>query len=245
VKGSLQVVILAGGMGTRLGSLTRDIPKPLQDVAGKPYLHYQLVWLGGQGFHKVLLLTGYLGEQIEQAFGNGEVYGLDIRYSKESEPLGTGGALRHGMEMLDEAFILLYGDSFLPISLPEVEQRFLELDREGMLVVFDNRIENTTVPSNVALDESGDIVLRYAKETEDPDLQFVEAGVLCFRRSVVNRIPAETKISLEEDIYPQMIEENALAGFVTQQRFYDIGTTDRLRKFKEVINDYFPHTLPD
>ncbi len=240
---TFQVVILAGGLGTRLGELTRHIPKPLQEVAGKPFLHFQLAWISQQGYERVLLLTGYLGEMIEQVFGDGSDYGLEISYSQEPYPMGTGGALKYGHKMLEENFLLLYGDSFLPISLEKVEESFVNSKREGLLVVFDNRIEDTTVPSNVALNQSLDLVLRYAKETKAADLQFVEAGILCFNRQILDRIPAERKVSLEEEIYPELIQEGALSGFVTTQRFFDIGTPDRLSKLKEVIDDYFPNSI--
>ena len=90
----MQAVILAGGLGTRLGALTRDVPKPMMPVAGKPYLEHQLRWLSKQGITKILLLTGYLGEQIQTYFGNGSAWGLEIRYSREQTPMGTGGGLR-------------------------------------------------------------------------------------------------------------------------------------------------------
>ena len=112
----MQTVILAGGLGTRLGALTRKIPKPMAPVAGMPYLEHQLRLLERQSLRDVLLLTGYLGDQIESYFGNGGRLGLRIRYSRERRPLGTGGALREARRLLDESFLLMYGDSLLPID---------------------------------------------------------------------------------------------------------------------------------
>src|SRR3954447_18395096 len=111
----MQVVILAGGLGTRLWPLTGQIPKPMAPVGGVPYLEHQLRLLRTQGLHDVLILTAYLGNQIENYFKDGRRVGLHIRYSREPEPLGTGGALRNAMHMLDDAFIVIYGDSYLPI----------------------------------------------------------------------------------------------------------------------------------
>lgn len=119
----MQVVILAGGLGTRLGSFTRKVPKPMVPVAGVPYLEHQLRLLARQSFRDVLLLTGHLGEQIESYFGNGGRLGLRIRYSREAQPLGTGGALRDARRHLAETFLLLYGDSLLPIEYAAAGRR--------------------------------------------------------------------------------------------------------------------------
>ena len=113
-RGRMQTVILAGGLGTRLGPLTRKIPKPMVPVAGVPYLEHQLRLLARQSFRDVLLLTGYLGDQIEAYFGNGARLGLRLRYAREAQPQGTGGALRDARPQLAESFLLLYGDSLLP-----------------------------------------------------------------------------------------------------------------------------------
>src|SRR5215472_6820489 len=104
----MQVVILAGGQGLRLRPLTEAIPKPMLPVAGVPYLERQLRLLARQGLRDVLILTGYLGEQIEKHFGDGRRLKLSIRYRCEAEPLGTGGALRDAHPLLSDIFLLLY-----------------------------------------------------------------------------------------------------------------------------------------
>src|SRR2546426_1133852 len=112
----MQAVILAGGLGTRLWPLTKEIPKPMAPVAGAPYLEHQLRYLAGQSIVEILLLTGYLGDQIENYFGDGAGFGLRIRYSREAAPIGTGGALRQALPLLSPEFLVIYGDSFLPIE---------------------------------------------------------------------------------------------------------------------------------
>ena len=187
---AVQAVILAGGLGTRLGLLTRDTPKPLIPVRGRPYLEYQLRWLRRLGLRQVLLLTGYLGEQVEQRFGDGSGLGMQLEYSQEPRPLGTGGALKLARDRLESAFLVIYGDSFLPIDLCKTAERLADSGAKGLLVAYDNRIQDTSVPSNVALDGEGRFVARYAKEQGDPDLTHVEAGVLAFRRSVLSLFPS-------------------------------------------------------
>src|SRR5258708_32930583 len=109
----MKAVILAGGLGTRLWPLTRTVPKPMVPVAGVPYLEHQLRLLKKQSILDIVLLTGYLGEQVEEYFGGGGSLGLAIRYSREHQPSGTPGALREGRSLPSHSFLLIYGDSSL------------------------------------------------------------------------------------------------------------------------------------
>lgn len=230
----MQAVILAGGLGTRLWPLTKTVPKPMVPVAGAPYLEHQLRLLAQQGFRDILLLTGYLGEQIEEHFGGGERMGLAIRYSREQSPVGTGGALREAREKLAETFLLIYGDSYLPIDYAAVLRQLEDSEVEGLVVVYDNRHEDTSVKSNIAVDEQY-FVTRYEKDSPDA-LPFVEAGVLAFRRQVVDRIAREGPVSLEKEIFPKLISERKLIAPITTQRFYDIGTPERLKIIEEILS---------
>ena len=135
----MQAVILAGGLGTRLWPLTRAVPKPMVRVAGRPYLEHQLQLLKSQNISNVLILTGYMGEQIEEYFGDGSRLGISIRYSRESQPLGTAGAPRKASQMLASTFILLYGDSYLPIKYGDALERLYSSGTQGVMVVYDNR----------------------------------------------------------------------------------------------------------
>lgn len=229
----MQAVILAGGLGTRLWPLTKAVPKPMVPVAGVPYLEHQLRVLKQQGIRDIVLLTGYLGDQIEDYFTDGARFGLAIRYSREESPLGTGGALRQARDLLAQDFLIIYGDSYLPIDYAQVLTKLRNSDAEGLLVVYDDRLEDTSVKNNVKLDNSG-YVTRYDKDTSDR-LDYVEAGVLAFRRSVLDRIPSKSVVSLEKEIFPQLIAERRLIAYITTQRFYDIGTPERLKVIEEVL----------
>jgi mannose-1-phosphate guanylyltransferase len=231
----MQAVILAGGLGTRLGSLTAQTPKPLVPVAGVPYLEHQLRLLARQSIREVALLTGYLGQAIEDRFGDGGSLGLSIRYSREASPLGTGGALRLAAPLIADPFLLIYGDSYLPADYCDV---VAELDRfpvTGVVVVYDDREGRTSVRNNIAISDDG-FVIRYDKDSvNDQGLKFVEAGVLAFRRSIIDLIP-EGVVSLEKDLFPQLIATRQLRAYPTRQRFYDIGTPDRLRAIEEYLS---------
>jgi len=228
-----QVLILAGGLGTRLHPITETIPKPMVPVAGRPYLEYQLRELARQNCTDVVLLTGYLGEQIESHFKDGASLGLKLRYSKEDRPMGTGGAVRDAGDLLAESFLIVYGDSYLPISYKDVILKLQESTADGIIVIYDNRGEDTSVQNNVAIDADG-FVTRYDK-VNSVGLDYVEAGVLALRRSTLSLLPSEGVVSMEQQLFPQLIRERRLLAYPTTQRFYDIGTPERLKVIEEFI----------
>jgi len=232
---TIQAVILGGGLGTRLLPITEAVPKPMISVAGAPYLEHQLRYLKQQDITDVVLLTGYLGEQIESYFGDGARLEMSIRYSQEPSPLGTGGAIQNALPLLADSFLLLYGDSFLPIRYADVVNRLNHSAALGVVVACDNQVSDTSVKNNIALDEF-DFVSRYDKTSGHMDLLYVEAGVSAFRREAWNGTPNDAW-SLEQDLFPELIRKHALAGLRTRQRFYDIGTPDRLA----VIDEFFRH----
>jgi NDP-sugar pyrophosphorylase family protein len=230
----MQVVILAGGLGTRLGPLTQQMPKPMVRVAGIPYLEHQLRLLARQELREIVLLTAYLGEQIEAYFGDGDSLGLSIRYSREPLPLGTGGALRLAGPLLEDTFLVIYGDSYLPVSYADVFRSLSSSAALGALVLYHDPTGETDVPGNVALSKEG-LVTRYDKVAVfDPELKYTEAGVLALRRPVIDLIPAG-RVSLEREIFPVLIQRQALMGLPTRQRFYDIGTPERLKAIEDLL----------
>lgn len=230
-----QAVILAGGLGTRLRPITEKIPKPLVEVAGKPFLHWQLSEVALQGITDVVLLVAYLGEQIEKTFGNGNKLGLNIRYVYEKEPMGTGGALKNAFPVLEDEFILLNGDSFLSAPLLEMLQALRKSDNEVVMSVYDNE-EPTPVPLNLEL--SGDLIVKYQKGGgPEAGCTHVDAGVYALKKKVLLRTNRD-RFQLEE-LWPDLIGESKLVAFPVDERFYDIGTPERIKEFEEIVSDYF------
>jgi len=230
---SMQAVILAGGLGTRFRPLTLNTPKAMIPIMGKPYLEYQLQFIKNYDITNVLLCVGYLGEKIQSHFGDGRPWGVHIKYSFERTPLGTGGALMNARHLLDDCFFLIYGDSYLPINYSSLESHFFEADKTVLMVLYDNR-EYTSVPNNVFLDNSG-MVTQYKKDTGNSIFQYVDAGVLALKKNILDIVPSDREVSLENDIFPNLIERQECAGYVTQQRFYDIGTPERLKQFETYL----------
>lgn len=230
----MQAVILAGGLGTRLGQLTKETPKVMVPVNGKPFLLYLLRLLKGQKIKDIILSIGYLGQQVSDFFGNGDSLGVSLRYSEEKEKLlGTGGALKQAQSLLDDYFLVINGDTYLPVDYQDVERTFLKRNKKAIMVVYDNQ-EDTGVKNNVALDNNS-MVVRYDKESSNPNLKYVEAGVLVLRRKTLNLIKETDPISLEKGLYPALIEQRGMAAYITPQRFYDIGTPQQQMVFAEFL----------
>ena len=230
----MQVVILAGGLGKRLRPLTEQIPKVMIPVNGKPFLMHLLNFLKRQGSNDIVLCIGYLGKQVRDFFGNGENLGVRIRYSEEKERLlGTCGALKQAQNLLDEHFFVINGDTYLPLDYRELEGVFINCGKKALMVVYDNK-EDTKVKNNVKLGNDL-MVIEHDKESPDPTLNYVEAGVLALRQEALNLIEDGCSISLEEGLYPILIQQRELIAYVTEQRFYDIGTSEQQRIFEELL----------
>jgi len=238
----MQAVILAGGLGTRLWPLTRTVPKPMVPVAGVPYLEHQLRLLKKQSILDIVLLTGYLGEQVEEYFSDGRSLGLAIRYSREDQPCGTAGALRDARALLADSFLLIYGYSYLPIHYPAVFENLQSSGAPGLVVVYDNQRGDTSVKNNIDVDGAGFVTV-YEKDSGRA-LSYVEAGVLAFRKSCLDLVPPQGPVSLEKEIFPLLIAKRQLAAHITRQRFYDIGTTERLKVIEEFLtHDHHTNTI--
>jgi NDP-sugar pyrophosphorylase family protein len=226
-----QVVILAGGLGTRLRPLTEKVPKPMVPVAGEPFLLWQLQDLKRQGFSDILLLVAYLGEQVEEFFGNGAKFGLNIQYSYETEPMGTGGALKNALALLEDEFILLNGDSFLMAPLERMVNVFESEDLDALVSVYDNRISVPVIPNLKVQDR---LVVDYKKDA-GPEQGFglIDSGIYVMKRSLLAQFEG-SKFQLA-DLWPPLIAARRLGAFLVPERFYDIGTPERLMEFETLL----------
>jgi mannose-1-phosphate guanylyltransferase len=216
----LQAAILAGGFGTRMRPLTENIPKVMIEVCGRPFLQHQLELVRESGIARVLLLVAHLGEKIEQHFGDGAFLGLELSYSYEPAPLGTGGALKHAAGKLEDEFLVLNGDTFLPVDYAAMARDFREYRPAALIVAYDNREPRTA--SNLAVAADGRVT---AYRKRDPrSLTHIDAGAIILRRQVLDGIPSGRVCSLEEEIFPRLIEQGQMRAWVTREPFYDMGT---------------------
>jgi N-acetyl-alpha-D-muramate 1-phosphate uridylyltransferase len=229
----MPVVILAGGMATRLGPLTHHTPKALIEIEGQPFLWHQLQLLKRHGIRRVVLLVGHLGESIQERFGDGSSNGMSIEYSFDGPTLlGTGGSIRNAMPLLPAHFFVLYGDSYLPCDYRAVENAYRHFGRRALMTVYRN--ENLYDSSNVEYD--GTRILRYDKKVRTPSMHHIDYGLGVFDREVFVALPENEPCDLAL-VYQDLLGIGELAGFEVQDRFYEIGSPEGLRETTEFLRN--------
>jgi NDP-sugar pyrophosphorylase family protein len=197
-------------------------------VAGKPFLQWQLELLHKGGIGSALLLVAYLGEQIEQYFGDGKNFGGHVAYSYESSPLGTGGALKNGEQKLRDWFVLVNGDTYLAIDYENLVRDFVAAECSAMIVAYEKPVAATAdvpasgLPGNLGVSPDG-MVTAYRKR-EPEGLNHIDAGVILLKKEILASLPSAQKCSLEEEVYPQLIARGEMRAWVTREPFYDMGS---------------------
>jgi len=227
----LPVAILAGGLAKRLRPITETIPKALVEVAGQPFILRQLDYLRGQGVSRVVLCVGFLGEQIEAIVGDGAACGLSVSYSQDWPTLmGTGGALRQALPLLDSQFLVLYGDSYLPIDFASVERAFLNSGKPALMTV--QRNADQWDKSNVLFVDNA--IVEYNKRAPTPSMRHIDYGLGGISAQVLADENTTGPFDLA-DIYHRLSLSGQLAGYEVHERFYEIGSHKGLAE----AADYF------
>ncbi len=226
---SLPVAILAGGLATRLRPLTAQVPKVLLEVAGKPFAVHQIELLQRHGFTEIVFCVGYLGEQVQLSLGNGHRWGVNLHYAFDvPAPLGTGGALRKALPQLGEAFLVMYGDTYLPCDFAAVERAFLASGKLGLMTVLLN--DDLWDRSNVLFQE-GQIV-RYDKQQRFPGMRHIDYGLGALRARAFDAYQDGVFIDLAT-VYQDLQARDQLAGLEVTQRFYEIGSYAGLQETRQ------------
>ena len=229
--GQWPVAILAGGLATRLRPITEKIPKALITVAGEPFLAHQLRLLHQAGFRNVVLCVGYRGEMIEREFGDGSSFGVGLSYSFDGEELlGTGGALKKALHLLGERFVVLYGDSYLPIDYCAPVHAFINSGKLGLMTVFRN--EDRWEKSNVWF-ENGAIAC-YDKREFRPEMKYIDYGLGVLSAEAFQPWPAGKPFDLA-GLYQDLVAKGELAGFEIHRRFYEIGSRKGLAELDAML----------
>lgn len=227
----MPVALLAGGLATRLRPLTERVPKVLLEVAGKPFLYHQLSYLRAQGIRDVVLCVGFLGEMIQEQFGDGSTCGMRLHYSFDGPRLlGTGGAIRQALPMLGDSFFVLYGDSYLMVDYEEVAEVFHSSGKRALMTIFENGGQWDT--SNVWFE--GGVIRTYDKRVHKPEMRHIDYGLSAFRTSVFADLPAGAVLDLA-DIQRALASEGKLAGDVARHRFYEIGSHAGLAELNAML----------
>lgn len=226
----MQAVLLVGGRGTRLLHLTADTPKPMLLVAGKPFLQHVVELLCRKGCTRLLFCTGYHADAIEQYFQDGSRFGITARYSREPEPLGTGGAIRFARDLLDDSFIVINGDTFFDISIGELPNLLTQHPAAAAVMALRHVMD---VGRYGSVDLDNDFVSAFnEKGRHGPG--WINGGVYCLRREAIDLLPNGAS-SLERDLFPALINRKQLCGICCEGAFIDIGVPDDLARATEYL----------
>lgn len=218
-----EVLLLAGGFGTRLGDLTKETPKPVLPVAGVPFLEH-LIWnLRRHGLERILISTGYLAHKVEEALGDGSRYGVRLSYNVETEPLGTGGATKFSRDRLDDEFFVLNADTLYDCNLWALKAaKTADVDAAMAL----RQVPDVARYGECVL-QGGRVTAFSEKGRSGPGL--INAGIYWLNQPVLDRLP-DGKCSLENDLFAPLALENKLAGVPSDGFFIDIGLPETLEE---------------
>ena len=238
----MKVLILCAGRGERLKPLTDTIPKPMVPINNKPLLEYSILLCKKHGITEIAINTSYLPEKIKEYFGNGEKFGVKIRYSYEPELLGTSGALNNFKDFLDETFVVIYGDNLTDINLTEMLNYHKEKKAIATLFLFKEEIINEkTTPGWVVFDNSGRIKNLIENPTEQDRIKFenenklTNGGVYVLEPEILNYIP-EGFSDFMKNLFPELLNQSKLIYiYVENCYFRELGQMIRYLKAKQEI----------
>ena len=239
----VQVVVLMGGLGTRLKDYTKECPKSLVKVGDRPFFDYQLDLLIAWGFKKFVFLIGYRADMIEEYYGDGSSRDISIQYSYDGEKLlGTGGAVRRALSFLEDDFLLIYGDSFMDIDYAETLYRYERGKKSGsraLMTVLNNN--NRFDKSNVVM-KGRDLVL-YDKHNPTPEMNCIDYGVCMYERSLFEQYEEGVSFDLADIQHDLSVKHQMVAQIVTK-RFYEIGSPGSLAEFTAYAKKRFTEQHP-
>ncbi len=229
----MQTVILSGGLGTRVRSVFKDIPKSMIPLAGVPFVDHQLSLLRRHGITDVVMCVGHLGEQIVDYVGDGSRWAMEVTYSFDDPGrlLGTAGAVLRALPLLQDTFMIMYGDSYLPTDYQAVAGAFRERHARAMMCVYRNC--GKWDPSNVRI-QDGQVVY-YSKQAAPGEVEYIDYGLTVFRRAVFegyawHAVPLDLQTILQDQV-----AQGVLAAFEVQDRFYEIGKPEGIAACEEYL----------
>ena len=229
------VIVLCGGAGLRLRSVTGDAPKSMANIAGRPFLELILRQISRNGFRRVILAVGYQKDAIRAFFGE-SFENLEVVYSEELTPLGTGGALRNSADLVrSDTVLIMNGDSYTDADLEQFVVNFRQAgpDISVLVVPADGRVDCGTV----LVDAKGQVTL-FGEKTVLEESRYINAGIYLLSRQMLYDIPDGVQTSFEHELMPSWLKRNIPAiAFVHQGACLDIGTPDRYRSAQELLRN--------
>ena len=220
----IDVVILCGGKGERLQGVVKDRPKPMAEVAGRPFLDILIDYAAAFGFKRFILCAGYMGDVIKEYYQRREGLSVKVVVSQEKEPLGTAGAVKNAQALIKSSpFLAMNGDSLCKLDLLKFIRFHEEKDASFSMALA--RSKGGSDYGRVDIDNSGRII-SFNEKTEARQNDLINAGIYLLDSEIFSAIPSGERSSLEHDIFPK-ITEGGFYGYITEEELIDIGTPDR------------------
>ena len=227
----LEVLILCGGLGTRLCSMLPDQPKGLATIGNKTFLDVQVDELLDIGFQRFIFCVGHLKNKIIEHFQTRE--DGDFVFSEEENPLGTGGAVKNAESLIKgDRFFILNGDSLCHLDFQAFHQN--HLNQEALLSMVLSQALNAEDYGNVTIDPSGNIQSFQEKITQKGG-GLINGGIYLMEREGLSMMPSHFPFSLEHDVFPHLLKQNKCSGFVVKSDVLDIGTPERYQKINQLM----------
>jgi len=225
----MQIVLLAGGLATRIKSITSDIPKSLIPIHGKVFLEWQFDLLKINGFNKIVICASHKSEMLREYISGRPNDGLDILLSYDGpHQLGTGGAIVNALPILEDTFCVMYGDSYLPIDFRKIEEYFLKSNLDSLMTIVSN--VGGVETSNVHFERG--IIKLYDKEFPVPEMEYIDFGLNFFKKRIFQNNTPGLPLDLSQ-IQKELSLRNLLSGYVVQERYYEVGSFQGIDDFTE------------
>lgn len=219
-----KALIAAGGFGTRMNELTRNVPKPMLPLQGKPILEYSINLCVRHGIRDIAISVLYLSNVIKSHFGNGEKFGVNLSYIEEPEPLGTAGALRLAKHLFDEPFMMCNADELKDINLDSMFRHHLFSNAAATIAL--TKVKDTSQYGVAEL--NGDRIVKFVEKPalgEAPS-NFINAGLYILDPNVIDYIPKGYAM-IEKEVFPNLAAEGKLYGYKFSGQWFDTGTKER------------------
>ena len=240
----MRAVILAGGEGTRLRPLTLSTPKPVVPVVDRPFLCHQLDLLARAGVREVVFSVAYRPERVEAVFGDGNAFGVRIRYAVEETRLGTGGAVRHALELLDDRTVVMNGDVLTDVDLSALLARHAAAGASATILL--TPVPNPSAYGLVETDPDGRVT-RFLEKPKPDEIttDTINAGIYILETRIVDLIPPGVNHSIERGFFPALLARGDLVlGPVHRGYWIDIGTPAKyLQVHRDILRGRFPVAL--
>jgi len=225
------VVIITGGIATRLRPMTVNVPKAMLPIAGKPFIAHQLDLFKKNGLQRVVICSGYLSKQIEDFVGDGSRFGLSVSFSVDGKKLlGTGGAVKKALPLLDDEFFVIYGDSYLNVNFKNVYDYFISQSGLGLMTVFKNL--DAWDSSNIVFKDGH--ILDYDKAIKTKNMEYIDYGLGILNKTAFELMNKHEIFDLSE-LYKKIINMQKMIGYEVVNRFYEIGSPEGLAETEKYL----------